>query len=84
MKIVVKSGKWEMDRKDDAEQFLDAMKSLLQQEQENMQNDMDKLGKNMRIMYLGFIHAGFTTKQAMELTKETLSSSISNAFRIQK
>ena len=81
MTIVVKSGKWEMDRQDDAEIFLDALKNMMQQEEESMQNEMDKLGRNMRMMYLGYIHAGFTAKQAMDLVKTILSSCTTGALK---
>jgi len=60
----------------DAEKFLQLMINLGKEQKENQQAELNKMGEMSKMMYDAYVLAGFTPKQAMEMTKAIITTSL--------
>lgn len=65
----------------DFEKMLEVMRYADEQQKDAQQKEMDKMGEMTRMMYDGYVHAGFSPKMAMELVKTTLSAAIQGTLK---
>lgn len=65
----------------DIEKMFEVMKMVGEQQKEDQQAEMNKMGELTRMMYDGYVHAGFSPKMAMELVKTTLSAAIQSGLK---
>lgn len=65
----------------DIEKLFEVMKYASEQQKDEQQAEMDKMGEMTRMMYDGYVHAGFSPKMAMELVKTTLSAAIQGTLK---
>ena len=60
----------------DAEKFLQLMLAMGKEQKENQQAEMNKMGEVSKMIYDAYIFAGFTPKQAMEMTKAIITTTL--------
>jgi len=65
----------------DIEKLFEVMKYASEQQKDEQQAGMDELGRYTRMMYDGFVHAGFSPKMAMELVKTSLTAALQSGLK---
>ena len=65
----------------DFEKMLEVMRYADEQQKDVQQKEMNKMGEMTRMMYDGFVHAGFSPKMAMELVKASLAAALQSGLK---
>jgi len=68
----------------DAEKFLQMMINLGKEQKENQQAELNKVGEMSKMTYNAHINAGFTPKQALEMTKAIITTSMATLLNANK